>query len=139
MCVAHVRHPPLLNHTQSKKSLYRQLPEINHICKYRSPCLCFYHFPCQSSKGLCDFVCICWCVLPSGRHTLFPTIIVPTTHHCFHIEAMSSPQSSSRLIAYHHGSIIFCQMLACDWLISLRPLSLKPLIVFLPYWKCEFI
>ncbi len=64
----------------------------------------------------------------------FPAFSSTNTYHiAFIFELWPHLSDPKILLTYHHGPVIFCQMLASDWLILSWPSSLQPLIIFLSY------
>ena len=57
--------------------------------------------------------------------------------HCFHIGTVISLKWPSDLISVPSCSQDSLPMLASDWPVGFRPLSLQPLVVLLSYWNHE--
>ena len=73
---------------------------------------------------------ICWFV--SSRY------LCNHSSYCSHIGTVNSLQISDpqTWLVYRHTPLIFCWMLAIDWLICF-PFSTQPIIILLPDWNCE--
>ena len=68
----------------------------------------------------------------------FPTIISATTHHIASIlELWTHLSDTQTFLAYCHAPVMFCQMLAFDWLLGFWPLFPQSPFTLHSYWNCK--